>query len=65
MNQPLTDTDFMAQSEKIFQQCLIKDFTALEVDLEELLKVLSGLVDTCMDAQGMANALLLSVQERE
>ncbi len=64
MSQHQTGTDSMGLSGKIFQGCLTKDFTEVQVDLEELLKVLSGLVDTCMDAQGMASALLLSLQEQ-
>ncbi len=45
MNQP----EFILASEKTSQQCQIRDFSALQADLEELVQQATSLVAMCLD----------------
>ncbi len=63
MNQSSTGMESMAVLEKIFQQCPIRDFSNLEVDLAVLYKELTQLADTCSKIESFTRRLAHSVQD--
>ncbi len=65
MNLLLTDTDYMGQLAKIYHSYHIKDFSALEVDVQVLSRALTELEDSCTGVRAMLKELLLSQQEQE
>ncbi len=61
----MTATDYMGQLAKIYHSYHIKDFSALEVDVQVLSQALIELEGTCTGVRAMLKDLLLSLQEQE